>query len=66
MLSSRLSYEMVMKGFKSGVSVIAGVSAPTSLAVDIARERGITLAGFLRGNRFNIYAGAWRLSRNLI
>lgn len=64
MLSSRLSYEMVIKGFKSGVSVIAGVSAPTSLAVSVARERGITLAGFLRGNRFNIYAGEWRLSKN--
>lgn len=66
MLSSRLSYEMVVKGVKSGVSVIAGVSAPTSLAVDIARERGITLAGFVRGNRFNIYAGEWRFRKNLI
>ncbi len=66
MLSSRLSYEMVVKGVKSGVSVIAGVSAPTSLAVDIARERDITLAGFVRGNRFNIYAGEWRFRKNLI
>lgn len=63
-LSSRLSYEMVIKGAKSGVSVIAGVSAPTSLAIDIAKDRGITLAGFLRGNRFNIYAGEWRLRRD--
>lgn len=63
-LSSRLSYEMVMKGIKSGVSVIAGVSAPTSLAVDVAKDRGITLAGFVRGTRFTIYAGEWRLNTN--
>ena len=60
-LSSRLSYEMVMKGVRAGASVIAGVSAPTSLAVNMARESGITLAGFVRKNRFNIYSGEWRL-----
>jgi len=62
-LSSRLSYEMVMKGVRAGASVIAGVSAPTSLAVNMARESGITLAGFVRKNRFNIYSGEWRLMR---
>ncbi len=60
-LSSRLSYEMVMKGVRAGASVIAGVSAPTSLAVSMARESGITLAGFVRKNRFNIYSGDWRI-----
>lgn len=60
-LSSRLSYEMVMKGVRAGVSVIAGVSAPTSLAVSMARESGITLAGFVRKNRFNIYSSEWRI-----
>jgi FdhD protein len=64
-LSSRLSYEMVMKGVRAGASVIAGVSAPTSLAVNMARESGITLAGFLRKNRFNIYSGDWRISKDL-
>lgn len=62
-LSSRLSYEMVMKGSRSGALVIAGVSAPTSLAVDLAREKGVTLVGFLRKNRFNIYSGEQRVQR---
>lgn len=63
MLSSRLSYEMVMKGARAGISVIAGVSAPTSFAVKVARSKGITLAGFLRNGRFNIYSGEWRINK---
>ena len=63
-LSSRLSYEMVIKGIRAGSSVIAGVSAPTSLAVNMARESGITMAGFVRRNRFNIYSGAWRINKD--
>ena len=63
-LSSRLSYEMVVKGVRAGVSVIAGVSAPTGLAVSMARESGITLAGFVRKNRFNIYSGEWRIDKD--
>ena len=61
-LSSRLSYEMVMKGARAGIAVIAGVSAPTAFAVKLARTRGITLAGFLRNGRFNIYSGDWRIN----
>jgi FdhD protein len=63
MLSSRLSYEMVMKGARAGFSVIAGVSAPTSFAVKVARSKGITLIGFLRNGRFNVYSGEWRINR---
>ncbi|HPS56925.1 MAG TPA: formate dehydrogenase accessory sulfurtransferase FdhD [Spirochaetota bacterium] len=62
MLSSRLSYEMVMKGARAGVAVIAGVSAPTSFAVKLARGKGITLVGFLRNGRFNVYSGDWRIN----
>lgn len=65
-LSSRLSYEMVMKGVRAGASVVAGVSAPTSLAVAMARESGITLAGFVRNNRFNVYSGEWRIKKDLL
>lgn len=61
MLSSRLSYEMVIKGARAGVTVIAGVSAPTSFAVKLAKSRGITLIGFLRNGRFNVYSGEWRI-----
>ena len=61
MLSSRLSYEMVIMGARAGVAVIAGVSAPTSFAVKLARSKGITLIGFLRNGGFNVYSGEWRI-----
>lgn len=60
-LSSRLSYEMVMKAARAGIRVTAGASAPTAFAVDIARTRGMTLVGFLRTGRFNVYSGEWRV-----
>jgi FdhD protein len=62
MLSSRLSYEMVMKSGRAGARVIAGASAPTSLAVTLARDNDLTLIGFLRQPRFNIYAGEGRIA----
>ena len=61
MLSSRLSYEMVMKADRAGFPVVAGASAPTGYAVTLARQMGITLAGFLRKGRFNLYSGEWRV-----
>ncbi|MDD8012316.1 MAG: formate dehydrogenase accessory sulfurtransferase FdhD [Acidobacteriota bacterium] len=63
MLSSRLSYEMVMKSGRAGVRVIAAFSAPTSLAVKLARDNELTLIGFLRQPNFNVYAGDERLQR---
>ena len=55
-ITSRASYEMVQKAAMAGIGLLAAVSAPTALAVRIAREAGVTLAGFVRGNRCMVYA----------
>ncbi len=62
MLSSRMSFEMVRKSLKTGAAVVAGVSAPTSYTVDIAVESGLTLIGFLREGRFNVYSKPDRIT----
>jgi FdhD protein len=56
-VSSRVSFEIVQKAVSSGVAGIVAVSAPSSLAVDLAREYGLLLAGLVRGETLNIYAG---------
>jgi FdhD protein len=60
-VSGRLSFELVQKAAVAGVPVLVGVGAPTSLAVEAARDRGMTLGGFARRGRVAIYAGEMRV-----
>ncbi|MEJ7753005.1 MAG: formate dehydrogenase accessory sulfurtransferase FdhD [Candidatus Limnocylindrales bacterium] len=61
LVSGRVSFEIVQKAAMSGLAILAAVSAPTDLAVATAERLGMTLVGFLRGERFNIYAGRDRV-----
>ena len=60
-VSGRSSYEIVQKAWLAGIEIISAVSAPSSLAIDLAAEAGITLIGFARANSFNIYSHAGRV-----
>jgi FdhD protein len=65
LVSGRASFELVQKAWMAAVPILLAVSAPSSLAVDLAEEAGLTLVGFLRGPSMNVYAGSTRVSQRV-
>lgn len=61
LFSGRLSYELIQKSLMAGISIVCAIGAPTSLAIELAEDYGLTIIGFLKKESFNIYCGAQRI-----
>ena len=64
LVSGRAGYELVQKAIASSIPVLAAIGAPSSLAVELADGFDLTLIGFLREDRFNVYTAGWRLKES--